>query len=63
MSKDMKKLLFAVLCVVALAACNSTTTMNNEANKADNPAIENIMTRVSVREFTGEFISQEQIDS
>ena len=59
----MKKSLFAVLCVVALAACNSATTMNNETNNAVNPAIENIMTRVSVREFTGEFISQEQIDT
>ena len=59
----MKKSLFAVLCVVALAACNSATTMNNKANNAANPAIENIMTRVSVREFTGEFISQEQIDT
>ena len=59
----MKKSLFAVMCVVALAACNSATTMNNETNNAVNPAIENIMTRVSVREFTGEFISQEQIDT
>lgn len=63
MFKDMKKSLFAVMCVVALAACNSATTMNNETNNAVNPAIENIMTRVSVREFTGEFISQEQIDT
>ena len=61
--KDLKKSLFAVLCVVALAACNSATTMNNKANNAVNPEIENIMTRVSVREFTGEFISQEQIDT
>ena len=53
----MKRILFAAVCVIALAACNKP----NESMK--NEAIENLMTRVSVREFTGEKISAEQIDT
>ena len=53
----MKRILFAAVCVIALAACNKPIeSMKNEA-------IENLMTRVSVREFTGEKISAEQIDT
>ena len=53
----MKRILFTAVCVIALAACNKP----NESMK--NEAIENLMTRVSVREFTGEKISAEQIDT
>lgn len=53
----MKRILLAAVCVIALAACNKP----NESMK--NEAIENLMTRVSVREFTGEKISSEQIDT
>lgn len=53
----MKRILLAAVCVIALAACNKP----NESMK--NEAIENLMTRVSVREFTGEKISAEQIDT
>lgn len=53
----MKRILFAAVCAIAIAACNKP----NESMK--NEAIENLMTRVSVREFTGEKISAEQIDT
>lgn len=53
----MKRIILAALCAIALTACTQkTTVMKNEA-------INNIMTRVSVREFTGEKISAEQIDT
>ena len=53
----MKRILLAAVCAIAIAACNKP----NESMK--NEAIENLMTRVSVREFTGEKISAEQIDT
>ncbi|MBQ1859418.1 MAG: nitroreductase family protein [Paludibacteraceae bacterium] len=53
----MKKLLTFALAALLLAACaKQETSMQNQA-------IDNIMTRVSVREFTGEKISAEQIDT
>ena len=54
---DMKKLLTIALAATMLAGCaKQETSMRNEA-------IDNIMTRVSVREFTGEKISDGQIDT
>ncbi|MBQ2189907.1 MAG: nitroreductase family protein [Paludibacteraceae bacterium] len=53
----MKKLLTFALAALLLAACaKQETSMQNQA-------IDNIMTRISVREFTGEKISAEQIDT
>lgn len=53
----MKRIIMAALCAVVLAGCTKQpSVMKNEA-------IDNIMTRVSVREFTGEKISQAQIDT
>lgn len=53
----MKKLLTFALAALLLAACaKQETSMQDQA-------IDNIMTRVSVREFTGEKISAEQIDT
>jgi len=44
-------------------ACNKPNDgMKNETSDKQNAAIENIMTRISVRNFTGEKISDEQID-
>lgn len=57
----MKKLLPLALCAMMIAGCAKQET-NMEKN-SQNQAIENIMTRVSVREFTGEKISQAQIDT
>lgn len=53
----MKKLLTLALAVTMLAACAK------QESQMENQAINNIMTRVSVREFTGEKISDEQIDT
>lgn len=53
----MKKLLTFALAVTMLAACAKQET------NMENQAIKNIMTRVSVREFTGEKISDAQIDT
>lgn len=53
----MKKIILFTLTAMLFAACTQQPkVMKNEA-------IDNIMTRVSVREFTGEKISAEQIDT
>ena len=53
----MKKLLTLAFAAILFAGCaKQETSMKNEA-------IDNIFTRVSVREFTGEKISAEQIDT
>jgi len=53
----MKRIILAALGAIVLTACTQQpTAMKNQA-------IDNIMTRVSVREFTGEKISAEQIDT
>ena len=53
----MKKFILCALAVITLAACNQ------QPKVMENQAITNIMTRVSVREFTGEKISEAQIDT
>ena len=53
----MKKIILFAAVALALVACNQP------AKVMENEAIKNIMTRVSVREFTGEKISAEQIDT
>lgn len=53
----MKQLFTLALTTVIMAACtNQPTVMKNEA-------IENILTRVSVRQFTGDPISEAQLDT
>ena len=54
---DMKKLLILACAAIALVACNQPPA------SMENPTIQTIMTRVSVREFTGEKISEAQIDT
>lgn len=53
----MKRIILAALSAIVLTACTQQPT------EMKNQAIDNIMTRVSVREFTGEKISAEQIDT
>jgi len=53
----MKKIILFALAAISLAACNQ------QPKVMENQAITNIMTRVSVREFTGEKISEAQIDT
>ena len=53
----MKKIILFALAAIILAACNQ------QPKVMENQAITNIMTRVSVREFTGEKISEAQIDT
>lgn len=53
----MKKLILLALAAFIFAACNQ------QPQVMENQAIKNIMTRVSVREFTGEKISEAQIDT
>jgi nitroreductase len=53
----MKQLFFASLCAIALIGCTPKPA------SMENQAINNIMSRVSVRQFTGEKISTEQIDA
>jgi len=53
----MKKLLTLALAVTMLAGCAKQQT------NMENQAIKNIMTRVSVREFTGDKISEAQLDT
>lgn len=54
---DMKQILTLALTALLAAACTQQPT------KMENQVINNIMTRVSVREFTGEKISDAQIDT
>ena len=53
----MKKFILFACAVAMFAACTQ------QPKVMENQAIKNIMTRVSVREFTGEKISAEQIDT
>ena len=53
----MKQLFFAALSAIVLTACSQ------QPASMENQAINNIMTRVSVRQFTGEKISAEHIDT
>ena len=53
----MKKLILCAFAVITLAACNQ------QPQVMENQAITNILTRVSVREFTGEKISEAQLDT
>ena len=53
----MKRIILAALSAIVLTACTQQPT------EMKNQAIDNIMTRVSIREFTGEKISAEQIDT
>lgn len=57
----MKKFLTMALAVMVLAGC-SQKQANMEKNM-ENAAIKNIMTRVSVRTFTGEKITAAQLDT
>jgi len=58
----MKKLLTLALAVSMLAACNNKQPNAMNSRSSEDAVIENIMTRVSVRQFTGAKISNEQID-
>ena len=53
----MRKLIILALAAISFAACT------NQPKVMENQAIKNIMTRVSVREFTGEKISEAQLDT
>ena len=53
----MKKLLILACAAIALVACNQPPA------SMENPTIQTILSRVSVREFTGEKISEAQIDT
>ncbi len=53
----MKRIILAALCAMTLVACTQ------QPQSMENPAITNIMTRVSVRQFTGEKITQAQVDT
>ena len=56
-ASDMKQILSLALTALLAVACTQ------EPTKMENQVINNIMTRVPVREFTGEKISEEQIDT
>ena len=53
----MKKIILFALAAIMMAGCTK------QEKSMENQAIKNIMTRVSVREFTGEKISEAQIDT
>ena len=53
----MKRIILFALAAALLAGCAKQET------SMENQAVQNIMTRVSVREFTGEKISEAQIDT
>ncbi len=60
----MKKLLInatILFCTIAMVAC--TTTNNSSTTMTTQAVLDNIMTRVSVRQFTGEPITDEQVET
>jgi nitroreductase len=57
----MKKLLTLALAAMIMAGCANNET--KQETNMENQAINNIMTRVSVRSFTGEKITQAQLDT
>lgn len=58
----MKNFITLMLAVSMLAACNNKNSKTMNYQSSEDAVIENIMTRVSVRKFTGDKISNEQID-
>lgn len=53
----MKRIILATLCAMMLIGCNQ------QPKTMENQAINNILTRVSVRQFTGEPITEAQVDT
>ena len=53
----MKKIILAALCTIMFIGCTQ------QPKTMENPVFNNIMTRVSVRQFTGEPITQAQVDT
>ena len=53
----MKKIILLALAAISFAACS------NQPKVMENQAINTILTRVSVREFTGEKLSEAQLDT
>ena len=62
----MKKLLFATAALLMLGSCNQPSGDNQKATASDTDkgqsAIENIMTRTSIRQFKNQPVEQEKID-
>ncbi len=56
----MKKVTFILAIAAVMVACQ---TQENKQENMSNQVIENILTRVSVRQFTGEKISAEQTET
>ncbi len=53
----MKKIILAALCALTLIGCTT------QQQSMENQVINNILTRVSVRQFTGEPLTQAQVDT
>ena len=61
----MKKFVFAMAAALLLGACSTQPAENKEENPAEdngNSAIENIMTRTSIRQYKDQPVEQEKID-
>ena len=56
------KLLLAVVCVVALAACCTKTEKTEETMKYENETIETIMERRSIRKYKPETVARETLE-
>lgn len=54
----MKKIILAAMCMLTLISCNQ-----QQPKTMENQVINNILTRVSVRQFTGEPLTQAQVDT
>lgn len=61
----MKKFVFAMAAALLLGACSTQTDENKQENPAadnGNAAIENIMTRTSIRQYKDQPVEQEKVD-
>lgn len=58
-----KSCLILVLAAVMMASCKNTASNEAAENKASNPVIETILARTSVRSYTNQKISDEDMST
>ena len=58
----MKKLLFILAAAAVMTGCANNDKQQNQQSMNEQIVLDNIATRVSVRQFTGEKILQEHVD-
>ena len=60
--KTMSQLVIAAMAVMTLTVCNSNTVQEKDSKPTTNAALENIMTRTSIRSYTQQTIPTDTIE-